>query len=236
MVTQTVIATSHLWAASITVLLLPYPKKWCPPTTHTQPPSSKCWVIPFIVKVRALQNVGTKPLFFLVSQYFSLTDHDLSNLFLAILFLQSLFYLMSLNFCLFLIGQASTNLPHLTLKSPSTRTPAPPSTAWGTSSARTSTGRTCAWWADLYNLMFDSSWCHVFWQDHSILLEFLDSNEIISFAGCFASCQCYFEEPEACCHQKEAHQGCEDSINWFTWQINKNLLFGQTTLCLNSLM
>lgn len=45
-----------------------------------------------------------------------------------------------------LVAQVSTSLPALMRRSPSTRTLAPPSTAWGTSSARTSTGRTCAWW------------------------------------------------------------------------------------------
>lgn len=47
-------------------------------------------------------------------------------------------------------AQVRTNLPPLTRRSPSTRTPVPPSTVWGTLSARTSTGRTCAWWAHLH--------------------------------------------------------------------------------------
>uniref|UniRef100_A0A668W2G1 Large ribosomal subunit protein eL28 n=1 Tax=Oreochromis aureus TaxID=47969 RepID=A0A668W2G1_OREAU len=34
--------------------------------------------------------------------------------------------------------------------------------------------------------------------------------------GCPASCQRYPEEPEACCGQKEAHQGCQDRINSYT--------------------
>lgn len=51
----------------------------------------------------------------------------------------------------FLVAQVSANLPPLMRRLPSTRTLAPPSTAWGTSSARTTTGRTCAWWASLFS-------------------------------------------------------------------------------------
>lgn len=46
----------------------------------------------------------------------------------------------------FHLFQVSVNLPPHTRRSPSTRTLAPPSPAWGTSSAKIDTGGTCARW------------------------------------------------------------------------------------------
>lgn len=128
----------------------------------------------------------------------------------------------------FLVAQVSANLPPLMRRLPSTRTLAPPSTAWGTSSARTTTGRTCAWWASLFSKDHWFVGCCLFFYLFFVFLSCQKDNlSVFVSPGCPASGQRYSEEPEACCGQKEAHQGCQDRIKWNSWKINKIFIFGE---------